>query len=133
MSCAASDSGIVLVGSKAPRKTWLTSTLTSMFPLRTKSFRSSPVGFFGIATESPLAWRMAAACPRSDPITARASSRDIAGSVKTTSMSTERRGMSCTKRFRAVPPLIAKRGEASTAGAMSISSRTVSMYSCFMP
>jgi len=40
--------------------------------------------------------------------------------------------MSCTKRFRAVPPFIAKRGDLNIVGAMSISSRTVSMYSCFM-
>jgi hypothetical protein len=42
-------------------------------------------------------------------------------------MSTDRRGISCTNRFSAVPPFIAERPEAKTAGAMASSSRTVSM------
>jgi hypothetical protein len=42
-------------------------------------------------------------------------------------MSTDRRGISCTNRFNAVPPFIANRPDAKAAGAMVSSSRTVSM------
>ena len=53
-------------------------------------------------------------------------SRGVCHGRYTTSMSTDRRGMSRTKRLMAVPPFIAKMSLANTSGATASSRRTVS-------
>src|SRR6218665_2528816 len=59
-------------------------------------------------------------------IASRASARGTCQGRKTTSMSTDRRGMSCTNRLIAVPPFIAKISLAKTSGATASSRRTIS-------
>lgn len=57
----------------------------------------------------------------------RASSRVAWWLEKTTSMSTDNRGMSSTNRLIAVPPFMAKCGVSKIAGVLSSKSRTISM------
>ena len=125
LSCAACVRLVDLGGSSVPRKTKFTSTFTVLSWSRMNNFASLPSADFLMSASSlsfsrrPLAWSS------SWPMAASASARLSAWLRNTTSMSTDSRGMSCTNRFKAVPPFMANACVSNTAGAARKRSCTV--------
>lgn len=107
------------------RFTKFTSILICTGPRRTSSL-VSPAAAAGACTCKPRVFKRSAACRTASLMRTNASSRGSVWSVKTRSRSTDRRGMSRTKRLIAVPPFSANVSSTNTSGATCVSRRAVS-------